>query len=264
MIVYKLIDADGNGYELNGISVPAPTKGSMSPGGDEFSFDQDLIERTFLPGALKVGKGRLESRSYEFKAEFAFQTDSEYNTYINNLVFWLNKTDVLQDVTNERRADVVITEMDVSHEEGTFKRSGTISIEFALISGYWESDSETSQVVALSSGVNNVALTNNGFLEAFPELSFTFSDVTIDQLDIYIDETKQGLQLKDPTLGSVGFNDLVIDCRVGTLQVEDFDRSQYITEGTGYFSIPVGNNTLVVETPDIGDLTIKYRERYYT
>jgi hypothetical protein len=210
-----------------------------------------------------VGSTRLESRELEFILDFAFTTDAEYDDYINGLLLVLSNIKLLQDITNSKETQVTLEKLKVSPEDGAVKRTGTISISFIMLDSFWRDSVATEISATLPAGVNEIALSNTGFMEAYPYMELLF-DSSAPQIDIYIDETKEGLQLIDATLGTSTLERLIIDCENGTLTIAGFDRTQNISDRTGYFPIPVGASTLVIDTPALVLLTLTYKKRYYS
>jgi len=260
---YKFIDIDDNSFEVNGTLTPSIPRGSFSRSSENYSFEQKIIERSFLPGAAQVGNARLESRGLSFNQNFAFSTDSDYDDFLNEFILWAEKTVVVKDITNDRETKVAVLDLSVDYDKGSIKRSGEISIKFSMLDSFWTDSTATILNESLSIGINNIAITNDGFLLTYPLLTFDVPNPAA-SLDIFIDETKEGLQLIDPTLGNPTLEDLIIDCVSGSLTIAGFDRTQNITDRTGYFPFPIGSSTLVIDIPVAADVTIKFFKRYYS
>ncbi len=260
---YKFIDSDGAEYEVNGVLTPKIQAGSLSRSSESYSFEQKIIERSFLPGAAKVGEARLESRGFSFTLEFAAETDALFDAYLNELLLWVEKTVTIVETDNSKMTSVTVQNLNVTYDSGSIKRSGDMTIDFLMLDGFWTDTTPIESNHSLSIGVNNIPVTNSGFLPVYPLLTFDVP-AAAPQLDIYIDETKEGLQLVDDTLGTLALNELIIDCVNGSLTIEEFDRSQSITNRTGYFPIPVGDYTLVIDTPVACDLALSFFRRYYS
>jgi hypothetical protein len=263
MIEYEFLDSDSNAYKPNGTGVSTIVKKSFTLGGEQFSFEQKIVEKSFLPGASKVGDARVASRSIMFELDFAFDNDSDYNDFLNNLLFWLKKTVIIKDLTNEVQCRVAATEASAEFEDGSLKRSGTISMSFLMLDSFWFDLTATESVHELSSGTTNIAITNSGYLKTYPIFTIDV-DTPCSQLDMFIVENKEGIQVIDSSLGTPALNEMIVNCVEGTLTIGDIDRTQSITDRTGYFPFPVGSSTLRVIAPVALDLTISYFRRYYT
>lgn len=259
---YQLIDSNGNTYSLNGSLVPSVSGRSMARASDIFLFEQKIVERSFLPGAAKVGDPRIQSRGFVFNSDFAFQTDATFDAYMNELLSELGKASVLRDLTNEKDTKIAITEMTIEYQPGSIKRSGVVRITMTMLDAFWTSTAPVTTTEALSIGENSIAINNTGFLKTYPLLTFTVPNPA-ESLDIFIDETKEGLQLLDDTLGNVTLTELIIDCVNGSLTIAGFDRTQNITDRTGYFPFPIGESTLIIDIPVAASVEISYYKRFY-
>lgn len=261
-MIYKLLDADNNVYELNGSTTPSVIRGSISRGLDSYTFKQEVVERSFLPGSIIVGTPRILSRDFSFESSFSFQTDLEFDTYINGLISFLERATLLQDVTNNKQCAIAVNSINAVYDKGCIKRCGTINIVVKILDGFWTDIIATTINQSLIVGNNNIIINNTGYLSTYGEITIIVNDLC-PQIDLYIDETKEGLQLVDNTLGTPLLSTLKIDNKSGSLTIQDFNRSQSIVDGTGYFSFPIGSNTLVVEIPVSGNIQIEYHRRYF-
>lgn len=259
---YLLIDIDDNEYELNGELVPSVIGNSLSYSSDEVSFVQEVIEKSFLPGSAIVGTSRVEARSLEFIATFTFTSDEEYDTYFNSLLYEVGKTIKIKDVKGDKETKIAVSAINIEFDNGCLKRSGTYILNLLQLDGYWEDSTPTIATTTVGVGLGSLAISNTGFLPTYCKISIEVYD-KCDELDLYLDENKEGLQLIDESFGTATLDQLEIDNEQGTLTITDFDRSQNITPGSGYFAFPVGDSTLIIETLAALEITVSYKMRYF-
>lgn len=263
MIKYSLVLSDNTLYELNGTLIPYVMRNSLSRGAESITFEQKLVSRTFLPGTAKIGSIRLESRQFVFNQSWAFETDGAFDTYVNTLISKFVDAVKIRDTTNGKEAKIAFLDISIPYDQGSEKRSGDISIKIELTDSFWTSVTPISTgTVALDAGINEIVVDNSGYMLAYPKLTFNFPALC-GQLDVYVDETKEGLQLIDPTLGSATLNDLIIDCAEGSLTIAGFDRTQNISDRTGYFPLQIGENTIIVDAESSGSVIIEFYERFF-
>lgn len=251
-----------NTYELNGTLTPTIPRGSFSRGTENITFQQKIIERSFLPGSVKIGDPRLQSRPMVFNQDFAFKTDADYDSFMNELIRNAQIANYIRDLTNEKQAQVALIDLSIPYDPGSIKRSGTASMKMEMIGAFWESVEDVESVHYLYAGTNTIIINNEGSMLTYPRFVFDVP-TPASQFDIYVDETKEGLQLVDPTLGTPTLTELIIDCSEGILTIAGFDRTQNITDRTGYFPFQVGNNTLIVETPVDCRVEISFKKRSF-
>jgi len=251
-----------NTFELNGDLTPSISRGSFARGSEEINFEQKLITRSFLSGSAKVGEARLQSRQMVFNQEFALTSDQSYDDYVNELINKAAEATYIRDTTNNKQTKIAVLNMSIPYDVGSIKRSGSISIKLEMLNAFWEDVDPTILTKFFSSVTDSIIVDNEGFLLAYPKLTFDIQDPAA-QLDIFVDETKEGLQLVDSTLGTPTLTELIIDCVNGTLTIAGFDRTQNITDRTGYFPFQLGNNTLIIESPVDGKVDIEFVKRYY-
>jgi len=263
MIEYALLDIDDNEYELSGAGVIEPAKSSITFLKERFSFDSKITENSFLPGAVQLGKTRLKSSILSLQLTRSHSTSAAFETAENELIEWLEKTIYLVDLTNDRRIKVNLKNMDINYDRGGHKLSSENTIQFNLLSPYWENNTQT-QVGpdALIIDINDVNLNNQGSLNVYPEITLTAA-VAVTQIEMYIDETKHGMRINDALFGTDIYLTMIIDCEQGTILIGELDRSASILSGTGYFYIPIGAHVLKVTPSAICNITVKWRQRAY-
>jgi len=262
MIEYEIYDENDVAESLNGVLVPAISRGSLKAGSEMIGFEQKIVEKTFLSGATLVGNSRLMSREMIFVQDFVFTEDDTFDSYFNNIIQKWRGAVKLRDKTNQKETDIALMNLEIPYDNGAFKRSGSFRVKIKMLNAYWTAVNPVTSSHALTTGINNIPITNSGNLVTYPSFVFDVPNPA-DQLDIYIDETKEGLQLVDDTLGTPTLTELLIDCALGTLTIGGFDRTQNITDRTGYFPFQIGDNTLVIDIPVDADVDIEFYERYY-
>ena len=63
MRTYALTEEDGTILlNLNASGDDNPAKGSFTLGSDQFTYENRIVENSGLPGAIKLGATRIESR----------------------------------------------------------------------------------------------------------------------------------------------------------------------------------------------------------
>lgn len=264
MIEYALQDIDGNEYELNNdAGIDTVAKNSLTSLSDDFVWDQRIEQRSFLHGAVKLGKDRIAARSITFDYTRAVGEDSSaYRLAENTLMLWLNKTVYLIDKTNNLRVKIAVKNHTPQYDEGGHKISGTGSFNIILLDPFWEATVQDTYNDTLSSGENSFTLNNEGYLTSPPTITLTAGSA-VTEIEIYVDETRDGIEISEDLLGTPGFEVAIIDCKEGTYFIEDIDRRNKLTEGTGFFELPVGLSNIFV-TLDAGlDIQIDWRKRYF-
>ena len=263
MIEYQLKDKDGNTFDINGDSVSLALKGSFTQTEDSFSFDNRIIERSFLPGSSLIGEKRLQQKSFTLSFSSANNDTSVYRSELNEILMWIAKTVYIVDVSNDMQIKVTADNMGLGYDRGSLKKSSDNTIDFTALTPYWEAltaDSETG--TALSATIKEVAVSNGGFLEAYPIITLVASVATSD-VQIYINSDNTGIQIQDSSFGTTGNLTMIIDCVKGLVSINDDDRNVSIVSGTGFFPIPIGDDTINILSDAEITYTIEWNERYY-
>lgn len=262
MIEYALEDILENQYELSGSAIAEPAKSSVTFPSDRFSFDSKIIENSALPGATKLGETRLKSSVIRLAISRSFPLTEDYKAAENEFIKWLEKSIYLVDKTHNRRAYICVEDVSIKYDRGGHKLSSDITASVRLITPYWEDITQQSENESLSVTVNEITITNNGFLPAYPILTFTTS-VAVEQIEAFIEETKVGIKINDSIFGTSTYLTMILDCEKGTLKIGDLNRIASIANGTGFFKFPVGGSTLGITPSAACSVNIKWREREY-
>ena len=263
MIEYALKDIDGNLFNLNDTAIIEPTKSGLSLSNDIFTFENRIVENSSLHGAVKLGKTRIKSREITIKFSRALSEDySIFKTAENALLTFLLKTVYLVDITNSLQVPVAITKYPIEYDKGSYQQSSDNEITLVLLKPFWENTTKDTESDTLSIDINTLVINNGGALAVPALITFTAS-VAVTQIQMYIDDTKEGLQINDPLFGTVGYQTLIIDCKEGTIKIGELDRTSVILVGTGYFQFPVGSSDFMIVLTAVCNITVDWYERFY-
>ena len=262
MIEYALEDEDEEQYELSGVSIISPAKKSITFLNDRFDFDSKIIENSSLPGSVKLGKTRLKSSEIIMVLSRAHNNSDDFKEAENELIMWLNKAVRLIDFTNYRTISICIGNVTINYDPGSHKLSSDNEFSLKLIKPYWESIPKKVEIDSLIIDINSITINNEGVLIVPPIITFE-AIIAVAQIQMYIDETKEGIQINDALFGTIGYQTLIIDCKNGTVKIGDLDRTNNILTGTGYFQLPIDVSILKIIPTAACDITIEWNERFY-
>jgi hypothetical protein len=263
MIEYQLKDIDGNTYSLNGDSVTRPFKLTLTQGEDTFEYDNRIVERSFLPGSSLIGEKRLKQKSLSLTFLSANPDSTAYRAELNELLMWLNKTVWIVDVTNNMQIKATADTVTLGYNLGSLKQLSDNDINFTALTPYWEDlTSDSVSGTALSDTIEEIPVNNEGFLPAYPVITLVAS-VATDDVQIYINSDNTGIQIQDSSFGTSGNLIMVIDCATGLVSINDDDRNVSIVPGTGFFPIPIGDDTInILSNQDI-TYSIEWKRRVF-
>jgi hypothetical protein len=261
---YALTKQDGTVLlNLNDPDVDSqPALGSFTLGSDQFGFDNRLVENSAIPGAIKLGITRVESREIILRFVRAHPADSDFRTAENNLIENLLLAYYLKDITNNLRVPIAILDYNLAYDPGGYQESSENEVSIRFLDPFWETITATNKSQALTTDLNTVSITNSGKLPVPPVITFTAS-VAVTSLDIYIDSTKEGIQISDSLFGTSIYTTLIINCIEGTIDLVGFDRTKSIVPGTGYFEIPTGVQDLMVLVSAACNISMDWRHRWH-
>ena len=263
MIEYQLKDKDDNTFDVNGDSVTLAFKESFTQGEDSFSFDNRIVERSFLPGSSLIGEKRLQSKSFILSFVYANPEDTAFRAALNEILMWIAKTAYIVDVTHNMQIKVTSDKANIGYDRGSLKLSGDHSIEFTALTPYWEDLTEDSETgTALKDTIKEIAVNNEGWLETYPVITL-IATVATDDVQIYINSDNTGIQIQDSSFGTTGNLTMVIDCGKGLVSINDDDRNVSVVSGTGFFPIPIGEDTINILSNQEIEYTIEWYKRYY-
>ena len=263
MIEYALKDANDVEFVLNAAAIGQPAQGSLTYAEDRLENDNLIVSNSSLPGSIKLGRTRLMSKQITFTLSRAHSNVDDFRSKENALIEFLQKAVMIIDKTNLMEAPIAHAGYNILYGVGGHKLSSEGEFTLELLDPFWRAI--TADIVTESSlivGISTKSITNNGHVETPPVITFAFPNPN-SQLQVYINETKDGIQLDDSLLGTLGYSDLVVDCKVGEVLLEGIDRTESIAPGTGFFNIPIGNSTLKIESNAVGSMSMAFHKRYY-
>jgi hypothetical protein len=250
MIEYKAILTDGSEYSFNGLTVNIPLIKSLTLGEAGTTFENTIIDKSFGPGAIKLGESRIKQRPLVMKMQTCFENDTAYNTYVNSLISALTNIKYLVDVTNSCSTEVSCAECVESYEKGAYKRIVDFTISFSQLTPYWET--LTPVTVNFSTVANTptiVQLDNTGELAVPTKITLT-ANAPCSALSLLLQNNNLGISINDAIFGSTDYTTMVLDNKLGSLEigllsenslvVGSLDRKQSIVVGSGFFNIPAG------------------------
>lgn len=259
MIEYALRDADGNDYSLNGAGRPSPAAASLTFVSEQFEFDNKIVEKSGLPGSVKLGETRTMSRNIEIEYS---TTGSDMVAELNGMLRALRDAVYLLDVTNSRRVPIAVRGVITDYDPGSHKKSADVRATIEMLDPFWEALTASQESASLLIDINSVNIQNDGYAATPPRLVFTATSA-VSTIEMYINETKQGLKIEDPIFGTLGYEEMVVDCATGQVTIGSLDRSPYIGPGTGFFDLPEGMAELRIVPTAECDVVVSWRERVY-
>lgn len=263
-IEYALTDINNNILlNLNDDIIFQPAKGSLTFEKEKFVFENKIVESSSLHGAVKLGKTRIGSREITLNFSQALgENVSNFRFAENSLLDALYKAIYLIDKINEMRIPIAILNYNLDYDKGAHKASSDNEISIRLLKPFWEKTTPINRTESLIIDINEIEINNLGSVEVPPIITFE-AIVAVAQIQMYIDETKEGIQINDALFGTIEYQTLIIDCKNGTVKIGDLDRTNNILTGTGYFQFPIGVFTLKIIPTTACDITIEWNERYY-
>ena len=262
-IVYSIETTEGDKLALNSDACNCIEKESTRLSSDEFTFENKVEDKSGEDGSVKLGKTRITGRDLEVSFTRAYDNDEDFDNVNNELLVYLKDAKYLIDENNNRRIPVAIEKYVIEHKQGAYKRLADCSFPFIALSPYWEDVVETEILTTVNGGdINDTLIDTGSFLEV-PAIITCTAAVLCATVQMYVSETKQGIEINDSIFGSSGFEEMIIDNAEGVLSIGGLDRTQSIATSTGYFKLPPGSSTLKTIPAEDLDLSIKYRKRYF-
>lgn len=264
MIEYQLKDADENLFSLNGAAVTNALKNTWTQGSEDFSFDNKIIEKTYLPGSTKVGASRLMSRKFMLTAEKTNPDSAILRDEMNELFEFAARTKYLVDVTNDMQIEIVIDDISTDYEKGSLKKYASIDFKFEALTPYWEALTETTIAgTALADTIAQVSINNAGFLPSSPLIILT-TTAAVPEVQMYLDSSQVGIGIEDSLFGTAGNLTMRVNCVSGEITIGTINRNASIQDGTGFFDFAVGSDTLNILPADTDvAYSISFFKRYF-
>ena len=271
-MIYSLLLENGDSFELNGDSVTAELKQSLSMSDFALTKESNLIERSYGDGAAKVGSSRLPMNQITLILSLAFLDDADCRLYLNTLFAALKDAEYLVDETNAIRTRIDLSSPSIVWDEGGYFRSGDATIVLNQVVPYWEATVEQEIVVAIEAGVpTEASIINAGYAETPYVASIAVAEQTVAVEYVEIENIAEGrsLSLESASFGISGFELLELDCEEGTARLINeaysttLDVQDAFEAGAGYFNLTVGTNMLSLRCAVAATVTFTYRPRYF-
>lgn len=251
-------------YEFSGTTINLPAKKSITPGTDSFEYEYEIVERTYGNGAVKLGLPRMVSRDLTISFNRVHEKDSDFRLAENTLLTALDSAYYLYDKNNDLRVKIAVLGYRIPYDDGGYQLSADNELRLRMLDPFWEKSTEESYSMTLSGGsLNTISVQNDGALPVPPILTFT-TTVAVNDIEIYVDVINEGIQIQDSIFGTgKGKYEMIVDNKLGTVSVGNFDRIGSLVAGTGFFNIPVGAQDIII-IPNVGlEVVLKYNERFF-
>lgn len=236
----------------------------------DYKRRNSIQKRYGKDGGVIIGDQRADTRDIKLSHAPAFQTDSEYLSYVNEIIGFFNPDYApfyLVDTDNNRRCEVVLNSAsDEADTEGLEFRVGKDKLALEMMDAHWEDLEEiveASPTGGLADG-ETMIITNNSYFDAYPVI--TISPAAINT-DFTIKNNTTGAQF---TLGSSSFvpgAEFEIDCKNGTIYLTvggaRTEMSSALADGGGFIKLTPGENEIQYNSVfGACDIEISYRRRY--
>jgi phage-related protein len=260
MINYALEDADGNRFNINGEAIENPTRESSFIPQFKFRRDIDLIEKTYLPGAVLMNTPRLKSCDLAIEYTRANPDSGLFRTVENELLFWLNKTKYLVDLDSEIKTRVECDASTIKFRDGSLFHAARCNVSFKQLEPFWILETEFTD---LDSGTDIIfEVTNNGSLDT--PIDFVLDTAILCPSFIIRNLTTGiGIAIEDNSFGVGSLDTYIIDNTNGFVYLEYILRMANIRQGTGFFMLQPGSNEINILADVSVDVTYSYFERYF-
>jgi hypothetical protein len=250
---WVLVDSDGNKKTI--------TNQSFKRLEALLTVEADVIERTFKAGADFPGIQRDTATELIFQYDKNKVLEDDFRGDINQLMYWLRKTRVIQDTITQLETDVILTEHSIAYDNGGFNRGAINNITFIQLKPYWQ---DINFNVESETGVSadSFVISNTGWVET-PCIITINALENITKYSIRLNETLEGIVVGDLQFGTLGLDTYIIDNENGTLELNGKNRKNKIKSGTGFFNLQVGTNTLIFQLRGTAEIEIKWKRRFY-
>lgn len=227
----------------------------------QYKIDADFIEKSNQDGADIIGLDRIDSKELPFQFQLHNTKESEFRAELNELFYWFRKTKYIVDTVNKIRAKVNITDQSIKYLMGCFNHYSDNTVTFKMLNPYWEDSEEIVETLS-SISTGEIVIYNDGYVKTPPKFEIIALEPT-SKFSIILQENLDGIAIKDLQFGNTGLNNYLIDCYDGITELNGNDRSEFIRNTTGYFSLIVGRNTLLISSNGEIDVSIIYRRRFW-
>ncbi len=229
------------------------------------NLDLDIIEKSFLHGAVMIGERRISSKDLSIGLELFDDDDTNFRQSFNQFCYYASQAEYIEDVDNDIRTKVEFAGFGDNPytTQGSINRGGYCDLKFVQLTPFWEdltaqTDTDTGTDLTFS-------LNNSGYIDCPPIFTITASALCFSIL-IYISDPVRGIEIQDLTFGyDTTLDEYIINCVNGTALLGDagYNRNDRIRGGSGFFDFPVGAFTLNAEFSVSCQFDINWRRRYY-
>jgi len=269
MISYSLQLEDGTKFPINGEGATVQLRQSASLGDFAHSKKSTIVERSYGDGSLKVGVSRSGASSMQLSMDLSFLDNGTARIFLNNILAYARDAVYLVDETNFLRTRIDMSEPSVTWDDGSYLRSGSLSIVFVQLIPYWESTAETTAEQAVTAIVPVVVpLDNTGFADT-PFIV----DVAVETACAYVEiqdiDVGTILRFDSASFGASGFSTLRIDNDKGSAillnddGVTQLDVIASASDGSGFFNLRRGVNELTIRAEQDATFSFSFRKRYF-
>jgi hypothetical protein len=250
---YQLIDANDNTTTIQDQTFKLLT--------DAFDIEVDIVEKSFTSGADFPGIQRDASKELTFRYDINEANEQTFRTYFNELTRQFRKTIKIKDLFNNIETEVLYQNQTISYDEGGFLHGSAVEVTFVQLRPFWE---DSTFQIATESGLTagEITINNNGYIETPSIITIEASEL-ITKMSIRINETGDGIIIRDLQFGTRGLNTYIIDNKAGTAELNQILRNQKIQNETGFFNLQVGINTMIFELNGAAEIEVKWKRRYY-
>lgn len=260
MAKWRVKNASGSTYELQ---TETDTISQMPFEIDPWTPRLDVSERYGRSGVNISGDEKISKRRMKFVWEKAFNSDTEWFTFANDITDFLNPKRgpfYLEDTDNDKRALCRLSNFTSKpNGKGLEYRFMSGTLEFYLLDATFEdlqatTNQQTGLVTESTFDINNA-----GNEDSFPVITVT----TIDDLSTFtLTNTTNNSNMTVANSSMTTGKTIEIDCQNGTVKLNTVDISTSISSG-GFLVLSPGVNTIEYTSPD-GDVDIDtvYRARY--
>ena len=250
---WALIDISNNKYEIDNKSFKLLT--------DDFIVEAETIERSYQPGADFPGLQRDASKELSFVHDLNISSENTFREEVNNITRQFRKTLIIRDQIRDIQTEVLYIGQSIEYDEGGFNKGAKITVNFKQIIPFWE-DVDENEVVETGTNIGVITINNSGYIETPPEITIE-AEEQITKFSVRINETGDGILIRDLQFGINGLNTYIIDNKEGISELNQINRNNKIARDTGFFNLKVGINTIIFESNGSASLTISWKRRYY-
>jgi hypothetical protein len=262
---YRLVDINNNTYDLS----PSDYF-SIERNDDKSSTEIKLVERSNQAGAEVSGDPRDKSKEISFSFNYCNQDESDFRTFINNLLYQFKKAVKIQDVINSIETEIIFSDPSLKYDTGSVHKVVEGGIKCKQITPYWRDINLTSHNINPDSNAYEYTINNTGWVEtpSYIQVSLNSAISSIPDFTVRIKNTTFGINIQDSQFGINNLNYYQIDNKDGICQIWDglispVDRTDKIYAGTGFFNLQIGIQTLQFINLQGASILLYYRNRYY-